>query len=118
MTQKQETRWYIYPENDETNDAIYNTMRAMGEEVKKTVIHLKEGGLPVLESSSRFINYFTGCDKTGRNIKYKIFWEDKFGTIREWRLQEKSVQKRAKRNLRKRFLKTAAQKREMNKFPN
>jgi len=110
MAQKQETRWYIYPEDDETNDGIYNTATAMGEEVKKTSISVNGKNLPVLEFNRWLVNYFTSCKKRGRYLKFKVFWEDKFGAIREWRLQEKTIQKKAKTNLRKRFLKTAAQK--------
>jgi hypothetical protein len=109
MEKEKKDRWYIYPGDDKENGSICNTMRAMGQTPQVTTIKYKGEDVPVFESDPDFIDYLTRS-REGLPFKFKVFWEDEFGTIRIWKLHLKVVKKRAKAHRRKKYLKTSAQK--------
>ena len=113
MKKKQKNKWYVYPGDDEVNDAICNTLKAMGQNPKETIIKYKEENLPVYESNPDFIDYLTHS-RIGLPFKFRVFWEDEFGTIRRWRLHNRVMKKRAKAHLRKKYLKPPVQKQATN----
>jgi len=109
MAKRQKNRWYVSPGDDEANDAIYNTMTTKGMEPKLTTIKYKGENLPAFECDPDFVDYLAHS-RVGLPFRFRVFWEDELGTIREWKLHGRVVKKRAKAHLRKKYLKTPAQK--------
>jgi len=112
MTEKK-NKWYVKPADDEANDVIYNTMDKKGITPDLTTIKYDGENMPVYESTTDFID-FLAHSRIGLPFKFRVFWEDEYGTIREWRLHNRIVKKRAKAHQRKKYLKTPAQKQRAN----
>jgi hypothetical protein len=102
MKKEKKNKWYIYPTNDESNDAIYNTMRNMGLSPKETAIKIDGRSQPAIDADPDLIS-FLAKSGTGFPLKFRVFWEDAVGTIREWMLHDRAVKKRAKTQLRKKI---------------
>jgi hypothetical protein len=95
MTEEKKIRWYIKPKDDQANDDMYNTMTKQRMTIQETSIKYKGENLAVYETNKEFVD-FLAHSRVGLPLRYRVFWEDEFGAIREWFLHERVVKKRAK----------------------